>query len=215
LALSIHAGHEMGEETQRRVSLSAPCLFSGVAVSTSESQVAAGCWNRWGEWLVSKLLRERFMVRHLRRGFIWWCVGLLVAGLTACASSASSTRDPDKLFFAIRVEQDGRAVGAPRLLGFEGRRLFAEKWTPGAPLPDYRLLLQPEEEGPGYGISLDLELPSGRSRSRVGLLHGEERTITLDPRTRLTLMVMRVDSPEFRALMRTSVPKDNAARGAI
>jgi hypothetical protein len=155
------------------------------------------------------------MVRHLRRGLIWCCVGLLAAVVTACASSAPSTRDPDKLYFAIRVEQDGRAVGAPRLLGFEGRRLFAEKWTPGEPLPDYRLLLQPKEEGPGYGISLDLELPSGRSSGRLGLLHGEERTITLDPRTRLTLMVMRVDSPEFRALMRTSPMKGTSAPGAI
>ena len=145
------------------------------------------------------------MVRHLRRGLIWCCVGLLAAVVTACASSAPSTRDPDKLYFAIRVEQDG----------FEGRRLFAEKWTPGAPLPDYRLLLQPKEEGPGYGISLDLELPSGRSSGRLGLLHGEERTITLDPRTRLTLMVMRVDSPEFRALMRTSPMKGSSAPGAI
>ncbi|MDP3234424.1 MAG: hypothetical protein Q8S33_10420 [Myxococcales bacterium] len=155
------------------------------------------------------------MLRHLRRGLIWCCVGLLAAVVTACASSAPSTRDPDKLYFAIRVEQDGRSVGAPRLLGFEGRRLFAEKWTPGAPLPDYRLLLQPKEEGPGYGISLDLELPSGRSSGRLGLLHGEERTITLDPRTRLTLMVMRVDSPEFRALMRTSPMKGTSAPGAI
>lgn len=155
------------------------------------------------------------MVRHLRRGLIWCCVGLLAAVVTACASGTPSTRDPDKLYFAIRVEQDGRSVGAPRLLGFEGRRLFAEKWTPGAPLPDYRLLLQPKEEGPGYGISLDLELPSGRSSGRLGLLHGEERTITLNPRTRLTLMVMRVDSPEFRALMRTSPMKDSSAPGSI
>jgi hypothetical protein len=155
------------------------------------------------------------MVRHLRRGLIWCCVALLAAVVTACASSAPSTRDPDKLYFAIQVEQDGRSVGAPRLLGFEGRRLFAEKWTPGAPLPDYRLLLQPKEEGSGYGISLDLELPSGRSSGRLGLLHGEERTITLNPRTRLTLMVMRVDSPEFRALMRESSMKQASAPGAI
>ena len=77
------------------------------------------------------------------------------------ASSGPSTRDPDKLYFAIHMEQDGKSVGAPRLVGFEGKRLFAEKWTPGAPLPDYRLLLQPKEEGAGYGVWLDLELPSG------------------------------------------------------
>ena len=144
------------------------------------------------------------MVRHLRRAFMIVGVGLLAAVVTACASSGPSTRDPDKLYFAIHMEQDGKSVGAPRLVGFEGKRLFAEKWTRGAPLPDYRLLLQPKEEGAGYGVWLDLELPSGRSSGRLGLLHGEERTITLDPHTRLTLMVMKVDSPEFRALMRTA-----------
>jgi len=154
------------------------------------------------------------MVRHFRRGLLLCCVGLLAGVVTACASGPEA-RDPDKLFFAVRVEQDGRPVGTPRLLGFEGKRLFAEKWRPGEPLPDYRLLLQPKEEGGGYGISLDLELPSGRSRGRLGLLHGEERTITLNPRTRLTLMVMRVDSPEFRALMRAAPPRDDTSPGAI
>lgn len=141
------------------------------------------------------------MLRHLRRGLVWVGLGLAAAVVTACAS-AGPVRPPEKLYFAIKVEQNGKPVGAPRLLGFEGRRLFAEKWTPGAALPDYRLLLQPQEEGPGYGISLDLELPTGRSSGRFGLLHGEERTFALDAQTRLTLLVMKVDSPEFRALMR-------------
>lgn len=157
------------------------------------------------------------MVRHLRRALrrsfrftplprvLGVGVVLLLSSLvTACASSGPATRTPDKLYFAIKMEQDGRAVGAPKLLGFEGKRLLAEKWTPGASLPDYRLLLQPKVEGAGYGISLDLELPSGHASGRLGLLHGEERTIALDTHTKLTLMVMRVDSPEFRALMRPS-----------
>jgi hypothetical protein len=152
------------------------------------------------------------MVRHLRRGVLVVALGLLAGVVTACASSAPVTRN-EELYFAVRVEQDGKAVGAPRLLGFEGKRLFAEKWTPGAPLPDYRLLLQPREEGLGYGITLDLELPTGRARGQLGLLHGEERTIALDAHTRLTLLVMRVDSPEFRALMRSAGAK--APAGAI
>jgi hypothetical protein len=154
------------------------------------------------------------MVRHLRRGLILLSLAGLSAVVTACASSGPVTRTPDKLYFAIKVEQDGRPVGAPRLLGFEGKRLFAEKWTPGAPLPDYRLLLQPKVEGPGYGISLDLELPSGKASGRLGLLHGEERTIALDAHTKLTLLVMRVDSDEFRALMRNA-PGRHEAPGSI
>lgn len=149
------------------------------------------------------------MVRRPGRGVIVGCLGLLLAVATACASAP--VHAPDELYFAVKVEQNGRPVGAPRLLGFEGRRLFAEKWTPGAPLPDYRLLLQPREEGQGYGVWLDLELPSGRSSGRLGLLHGEERTISLDAQTKLTLLVMKVDSPEFRALMRHGSNRERSA----
>ncbi len=148
---------------------------------------------------------------HLRR-VILSVGGVLVSALvTACASAVPVTRAPEKLYFAIELEQDGKAVAAPKLLGFEGKRLLAEKWTPGSSLPDYRLLLQPTGEGSGYGVWLDLELPTGRSSGRFGLLHGEERTISLDAHTRLTLLVMRVDSEEFRAMMRVKTPEPAGA----
>lgn len=161
--------------------------------------------------MVSKLLGKDLM---LRRAFIGVAASVLVVMVTACAAG-SAVQSPDELYFAVKVEQNGRAVGAPRLLGFEGRRLFAEKWTPGAPLPDYRLLLQPHAEANGYGVWLDLELPSGHSSARFGLLHGEERTIDLDPQTKLTLLVMKVDSPEFRALMQHAAPKRRAPLDTI
>jgi hypothetical protein len=142
------------------------------------------------------------MLRHLtiRAVTMWVLVSFATTGVWGCAAGLQA-RPPEQLYFAIQMEQDGRSLAAPRLLGFEGKRVFAEKWRPGAALPDYRLLLQPDESGAGYGVSLDLELPSGHSRGRIDLLHGEERTIALDTRTRLTLLLMRVDSPEFRALM--------------
>jgi hypothetical protein len=41
----------------------------------------------------------------------------------------------------------------------------------------------------------------------VGLLHGEERRVVLEDDTQLKLMLMRVDSPEFRALMQRTGPR--------
>ncbi|MCA2981453.1 MAG: hypothetical protein INH41_20075 [Myxococcaceae bacterium] len=130
----------------------------------------------------------------------------LAAPLGCARVMPAAPAPPEALYVAVHLERDGQLVAAPRLLGFEGRRLFAERRAPGAASPDYRLLLEPDDEGSGYGISLDLELPSGRAHGKVDLRHGEERTVSLDARTRLTLLVMRVDSPEFRALMRHRAP---------
>jgi hypothetical protein len=65
-------------------------------------------------------------------------------------------------------------------------------------------VLSPKEEGQGYGVKLDLQLPSGRRLGHVGLLHGEERRVVLDRDTELKVMLMRVDSPEFKALVQRS-----------
>jgi hypothetical protein len=38
------------------------------------------------------------------------------------------------------------------------------------------------------------------------MVHGEERTVKFAGATELKLLLMRVDSPEFRALMRAAKP---------
>ncbi len=117
-----------------------------------------------------------------------------------------------QLYFALELTQDGRKVGSPQLLGFEGRQVIAEKRTPGATHPDYRLVLRPFESGAGYKVVLEVVLPSGKKLGELVVLHGEERSVQLGDATELKLLLMKVDSPEFRALMQLNAWE---ARGTI
>lgn len=128
--------------------------------------------------------------------------GLVVLAVSVgCAAQVPVTRAPEALYLAVEVQEHGRTVATPKIVGFEGKNITVERRQPDAPQADYRLVLLPREEGQGYGVKLDLELPSGRRLGRVGLLHGEERRVTLDEDIELKVMLMRVDSPEFKALV--------------
>jgi hypothetical protein len=122
---------------------------------------------------------------------------LSLFALAGCASQTTATRPPEALYLAVEVREHGETVARPHVVGFEGRDIQVQH-------PKYRLLLSPKEEGQGYGLSLDLELPSGHRLGHVGLLHGEERRVTLDDGVELKVLLMRVDSPEFRALIERS-----------
>ena len=142
---------------------------------------------------------------------VFLAVSAVVVG--ACASEAPArAAHSEPLYFAVEVMQAGKRVGAPKLLGFTGKRVTAERRAPGAAEADYRLMLDPRESGSGYRLGLHLVLPSGETSGEVGLLHGEERSVPLGPHTELKVLLMRVDSEEFRTLMRTPAPVD---RGQI
>ena len=117
--------------------------------------------------------------------------------LVGCASQASAPRPPEALYLSVEVREHGQKVASPQVVGFEGRNIAVQH-------PKYRLLMQPKEEGQGYGVKLDLELPSGHRLGHIGLLHGEERAVRLDDGVELKVLLMRVDSPEFRALIERS-----------
>lgn len=124
-----------------------------------------------------------------------------VTALACAAQGQSVTRNPEALYLSVEVMEGGHTVGKPKVVGFEGRHITVERRQPDAPVADYKLVLLPREEGSGYGVKLDLQLPSGRRLGHVGLLHGEERRVVLDEQTELKVMLMRVDSPEFKALV--------------
>jgi hypothetical protein len=108
------------------------------------------------------------------------------------------------LYLALEVRQEGRVVARPRLLGETGKRVLAQKRRPGAPRADYQLTLTPNPEGEGFALSLDLTVGEVRGHQDVALLHGEERRLTLGEQPgslEVSVLLMRVDSPEFRALM--------------
>lgn len=134
-----------------------------------------------------------------RRLFLLGGLSFLV--LVGCATQAPATRAPEALYLSVEVREHGQTVARPKVLGFEGKNITVERRQPNQSSPDYRLVLLPREEGGGYGVKLDLQLPSGRRLGHVGLLHGEERRVVLDEDTELRVMLMRVESPEFRALV--------------
>jgi hypothetical protein len=141
------------------------------------------------------------------RPFLTTMLALALGLLVGCSSSASEVRRPaEQLYLAVEVHENGKRVAAPKLLGFEGHQVVAARHSEGG--RDYKLTLRPQENGSGYRVFLDLDLPSGHREGRIGLLHGEERHIALDAQTELSLLLMRVDSPEFRALMRPQLAHD-------
>jgi hypothetical protein len=139
------------------------------------------------------------------RSTIFRFSSVLLLGLTvlavSCASQVPVTRVPQQLYLAVEVQEQGHTIARPKVVGYEGRNITVERRQPDSAMADYRLVLIPKEEGQGYGVKLDLQLPSGRRLGHVGLLHGEERRVLLDNEIELKVMLMRVDSDEFRALV--------------
>jgi hypothetical protein len=128
----------------------------------------------------------------------------LVLLLAACALPPR-VASPQKLYFALELRQQGRLVGRPKLLGEEGKSIRVERREPGSAQPDYRLRLSSWLKGPDdYLVDLQLALPGAQGHSKLSLLHGEERTLELGLNPgdlEVTLLVMKVDSSEFEALM--------------
>jgi hypothetical protein len=151
----------------------------------------------------------------MARSFI---LKLLLVGSALCAlvvtlMPASAQAEP--LYFALEVRRAGRLVAQPKLLGETGRTVRAERRQPGAAQPDYRLVLTPSAGGKeSFQVELDLALPGGEGHSELSLLHGEQRKVQLGRvpgELEVSLLVMKVDSPEFKALMDLGA-KDAAQR---
>ena len=130
-------------------------------------------------------------------------LGLALVGL-ACLAALPTQAQAEPLYFALEVRREGRLVAQPKLLGETGRTVRAERRKPGASEPDYRLVLTPTAEGETFRLELDLMLPEIKGHSQLALLHGQERRVQLGRYPgdlEVSLLLMKVDSPEFRALM--------------
>ncbi len=129
-------------------------------------------------------------------------VGLALVGLITSLWPAPAQAEP--LYFALEVRREGRLVAQPKLLGETGRTIRAERRKPGSNQADYQLVLTPILEGNLYHLSLELAVPGLKGHSELALLHGQQRKLQLGKEPgelEVSLMLMRVDSPEFRALM--------------
>jgi len=143
---------------------------------------------------------------------------ICLLSFTACATPQPSAPS-ERLYFALELRHDGRLVGRPKLLGETGKRIRVEKRGPGAAQPDYELALAPSESGPGgFALDLDVALPGTEGHSTLHLLHGEERKLELGKHPgelQVVLLVMKVDSPEFQALMSLAGSRGRGQTGSI
>ena len=129
--------------------------------------------------------------------------------MAACATPLRETAQGEKLYFALELRSGGHLVGRPKLLGEAGKPLSVVRRQPGALAPDYQLALLPSWKGDRYRVALDLALPGAQGHRDFELLQGEEKHLELGQSPgmlEVTLLLMKVDSPEFRALMRLSNP---------
>lgn len=147
----------------------------------------------------------RFAAVSIRLGLV---LSAWVWALAGCAGQKKATA-AEKLYFALEVRQNGKLVGKPQLLGEEGKTLRAERRAPGADAPDYQLVLSPRAtEGDAYSVELEVMVPNAQGQFDLALLHGQERRAHSASAADLevTLLLMKVDSPEFRALMNLDEP---------
>ncbi len=142
-------------------------------------------------------------------------LGLALVGLAYAAGMPTQAK-AEPLYFALEVRREGRLVAQPKLLGETGRTVRAERRKPGASEPDYRLVLTPTAEGETFRLELDLMLPEIKGHSELALLHGQERRLQLGRYPgdlEVSLLLMKVDSPEFRALMDLAAEPEDRGSG--
>ncbi len=128
-------------------------------------------------------------------------LSMLVVGVGCQKASAESGPPDDRLYYAIEVKQAGQPVASPKVVGFSGKSVAVQHKPQGAAAPDYEVWLKSEETAGGYQLALRLRLPSGSKEAQMKLKHGEERTLNLGEAVELKVLLLKVDSREFRALM--------------
>jgi hypothetical protein len=114
--------------------------------------------------------------------------------------------DGTPLYFKLEIRREGRLIAMPQFLGEAGRVLRAERRPPGAAVADYRLVIAPVQASEHrFHLKLDVAVPGQQGSSQLQMDHGEVRKVELGPHKgdlEVKLMMMKVNSPEFRALMK-------------
>lgn len=115
----------------------------------------------------------------------------------------------EALYFSVEVRQGGKLLAQPKLLGEEGKPLFVERRQQGAQQFDYRFSLLPKRDGTAYQVDFNLQLPTGEAHSELALGHAKPRILELGHAPgdlQVSLLLLRVDSQEFRELMSRAAP---------
>ena len=127
-------------------------------------------------------------------------------------SEPAVSLDGTPLYFKLEIRREGRLIAMPQFLGEAGKVLRAERRPPGAEVPDYRLVISPfQATERRFRLKLDVAIPGQHGSSQLQIDHGEVRKVELGPRKgdlEVKLLLMKVNSPEFRALMNLSSKRD-------
>lgn len=132
---------------------------------------------------------------------------------TAAAEEAVTPQVPD-LYYSLEIRRGGQLVAKPKLLGESGKSVRAERRQPGAQVFDYRLVVQAQPEGRQYRVSLDVTLPGSEGHTELLAEHAQVRRLELGAQPgdlQVSFTLMRVDSPEFRALMQLNEEDEKRA----
>jgi hypothetical protein len=133
--------------------------------------------------------------------------------MAACASTPAVSSE-HQVYFALELRREGRLLAMPKLLGQTGKTVRAERRQPGAAIPDYQLKLDPKFDGERYQVGLEVKVPDVAGNTKLDIRHGQIRTVELGSKPgqlQVQLLLMRVDSPEFRALMQLTETEGSAA----
>jgi hypothetical protein len=145
----------------------------------------------------------------------WFKVGI-VGLLLGVAFGATATEvwplhpvQPVPLYFSMKVFRRGQLIAQPQMVGQTDLDVVEVLRDPKGD-PRMSLTLRPKASGDHYGVACILDLPDEQGLQReFNLRHGEQIHARMSGDVDVEMMVMRVQSPEFRAWVEEA-PVDNA-----
>ncbi len=144
---------------------------------------------------------------------------VVAIALFAAASPNTRPARGEPLYFALELRRDGALIAKPKLLGETGLPIHVDKRRTGEPKSSYQLSLLPFYSAEkSFELEVDASTQGVRGHSKLHLSHGEEKTVELGRlpgELQVVVLLMRVESAEFRALMGTSPVAQRSPAGSI
>jgi hypothetical protein len=141
-------------------------------------------------------------------------VGLAIAAVGSVLFPVPTQIRDEPLYFSLEVRQGGHVVARPQLVGLSGHPV-REHLRARSGAPRLELQLIPTLTAATVQLALQLDLPGEAGlQQRLTLVHGEQKTLTLSPDVEVSVLAMKVRTPEFEAFIRASPALDDAAGDA-
>ena len=138
-------------------------------------------------------------------------VGLAIAAVGSALFPLPAPIRDEPLYFSLEVRQGGHVVARPQLVGLSGHPV-RERLRTRAGTPRLELELTPALTASTLQLQLRLDLPTEKGlQQQLTLNHGEQQTLSLSPDVTVSVLAMKVRSPEFEAFIRHSPALDEAS----